>query len=288
MKTVVLARRYFFIGLILIVCPQGIIAQKPIFEINLGVKLWNMDMYKTDGEILNAANVSYSFQNFNHSKSNIPEPEININCYQLNDKWKFGFGSSVYNWSSINQIQSMGNSLAASLLLYGQDTNIVYTEVFMRQNKVRNTQFYLTATRYFSISPKIDRYVKNQLSGGIGIRKTSRNDLQSTLNKNLSLIDGNNYYITTKKAESHAVFGYLTPILFLKYELSCFNKRNSLGMFQFSISYTHGLTQIVNYSIENQNDSGARLTVYSNNRGSGFRVGISKTIGIRKKIEIPL
>jgi hypothetical protein len=251
-------------------------SQKFILEIKPGLNFLNLSTFKTNGTTQNTKDLRYSFSENNTLLKRRFEPEIFFDIYKLNSKWNLGFGLSVYNWTSFLNASAIGQPN-----FYYPDSNFKFTEFITKTHSNRSAQFVIHATRTFKINSSIDNKFINRLTFGLGVNRLSDFNLSSELIIYNSLLKNNSGYI--KKIEGLNSWNKNRPFVLIKYEVSLFTKKNNLGILNLFINYNQGLTKNNLFSIQsNSNDGFSTLFVSNISRGSGFRIGLSKTFSFKK------
>ena len=138
-----------------------------------------------------------------------------------------------------------------------------------------------SSNRCCKLIRSIDNKFINRLTFGLGVNRLSDFNLSSELIIYNSLLKNNSGYI--KKIEGLNSWNKNRPFVLIKYEVSLFTKKNNLGILNLFINYNQGLTKNNLFSIQsNSNEGFSTLFVSNISRGSGFRIGLSKTFSFKK------
>ena len=260
--------------------------QQFIFEVTPGLKFYGLSFQKTKGVITEGGSNSYSYRNTNRvgSYTDIPhanifglEPELNFAFFKLNDRWKFGLGISTFIVRSRINANTTGKSY-----LFNADSSIIYTEYVSKQLTNRYNQFSFFATRTFLTKTKLDKIISNSLTLGFGINEPSRFNTSNEKEFYESYLYNHYGYEKEVTFQKSNYFGLLSPILIFRYELEIQNKKNDFGLIKLNFSYIQGFSDYNSFILKSSSIGGASLNVESTNRGSGFRIGISKTFHFTK------
>lgn len=254
-------------------------SQQYVFEVSTGLKLYGLSFQNINSEINDGGSIKYSFENINKISSfnniNIAnkfhvEPELSITFFRLNDKWKFSIGLSTYIVNSILSAKSSGH-----VYLPNADSSIIYNEHISKSLINSYNQFLFYGTRAFKT--KFDIKLKNSISFGFGINSPSRFNTRNEKQYYGSYLHNHFGYEKEVTFKKSSFFGLLSPILVFRYELELQNKKNDYGLFKLNFSYIQGFSNHNTFNLNSTSIGGASMNIESVNRGSGFRIGISKT-----------
>lgn len=286
MKRNTTKRSVFVIGIFHCIALMGF-SQQFIFELTPGIKFYGLSFQKTKGTITEGGSNSYSYQtlkrvgsyeNIAHTNIFGLEPELDIAFFKLNDRWKFGLGMSTFIVKSKVNANTTGKSF-----LPNADSSTIYTEYISKQLINRYNQFTFFGTRTFKTKTKLDKKVMNSISLGFGINSPSRFNPRNEKEFYESYLYNHYGYVKELTYKKSAFFGSLSPILIFRYELEIQNKSNTYGLIKLNFSYVQGFSDHNTFNLTSESLGGASMNVESINRGSGFRVGISKTYSFHKK-----
>jgi hypothetical protein len=264
-------------------------SQQFIFEVSPGLKFYGISFQKTNAEITSGGSNSYSYENIKRISSYEDisrtnkfglEPELNVAFFKLNDNWKFSLGLSTYIVKSKINANAKGNSY-----LPNTDSSVIYTEYISKQLINRYNQFLFFGTRTFKTNNKLDKILINSISLGFGLNSPSRFNTRYEKEFYVSYLYNHYGYekeVTFKKSSS---FGLLSPILIFRYELELQNRKNDYGLFKLNFSYIQGFSNHNTFNLKSTSIGGASMNIESVNRGSGFRIGISKTFEFNKQLK---
>jgi hypothetical protein len=275
-------RYIFFLLLITNMIGARCVAQKWLIEITPGFKYYSNSYYKTFGSSSNSAENTFSFGTYKRSARWVFEPELMIDVIKLNDKWKFGFGLSTYQWFRTVRVNATGQVMNIDSSLTD------FKESISSNLNVRYSQFLLSATREFKTKTSLDNLLKNSLIIGLGINKPSSFNPKAETEQYVSVLNTSDGYTREISYTRNNTFGYLAPFLFVKFEMSILNKKKYTELLNVHLDYYQGLTNNYIFSMYSTNASGANVSVQTKSLGSGLRIGVSKTLRIEKKIRIPI
>lgn len=261
---------------------QVALSQKFIFELEPGLKLGGLSFQKNNCAINSAGSTIYNF----YEQNNVPayqrglntnqfgiEPYLNATLFQIGNKWKFGLGLSTYISKSRLTISSKGNSY-----LTNADPKKVYTEYVSKKCMTQYQQFYVYATRCFPNFNQKVKYFSTSITFGIGINKPSMFNPQNQNEIFQSYLKNQLGYEMIITSEKNKFWGYHSPFLTLKYELTLFKKHPV----QFFAMYVQGFSNNYSFQLSGQSIDGGSIVSKSINRGSGIRFGISKRLEFDK------
>jgi hypothetical protein len=269
---------FFLIGFFNLIM-VNVHSQQFIFEVSPGLKLYGLSFQNIKSDINDGGGIRYSFENINKISSynniNIAykfrvEPELNVAFFRLNDKWKLSIGLSTYIVNSILTAKSSGH-----VYLPNADSSIIYNEHISKSLINSYNQFLFIGTRTFNT--KIDEKLKNSISIGFGLNSPSRFNTRNEKQFYGSYLFNHNGYEKDVTFKKSSFFGLLTPIFIFKYELEIQNRKNDFGLFKLNFSYIQGFSNHNTFTLRSNSNDGSNMTIESVNRGSGFRIGISKT-----------
>ncbi|MCF8330720.1 MAG: hypothetical protein K9I37_10315 [Crocinitomicaceae bacterium] len=259
------------------------VGQKFIFELEPGLKFAGMSFQKNSGNINDVAPSIYTFQNINRVNAfqNIKntnkfglEPLINLSLIRINDRWKLGIGLSSYITKSQINLSCKGYSYLTYL-----DSNIIYTEYISKLLIARYNQFYIYSTLNIGKSS----YLTNNVSFGFGINKPSIFNTKNEKEYYQSYIYNQQGYVKSISLNKSDIWGYCQPFMSIKYELGFHNKKHLHDFFTFFVMYVQGFSSQYSFHLTAQNNNGNSIDVSSINKGSGLRIGISKSFVFEKK-----
>lgn len=259
------------------------VGQKFIFELEPGLKFAGMSFQKNSGNINDVYPSIYNFQNINrvnafqnikHTNKFGLEPLINLSLIKINDRWKLGIGLSSYISKSQIKLSCKGYSYLTYL-----DSNTIYTEYISKQLIARYNQFYIYSTLNIGKSS----YLTNNVSFGFGINKPSIFNTKNEKEYYQSYLYNQQGYVKTISLNKSHIWGYCQPFMSIKYELGFHNKKHSNDFFTFFVMYVQGFSPQYSFHLTAQNNNGKTIDVSSINKGSGLRIGISKSFVFEKK-----
>lgn len=253
------------------------IAQSWIFELKPGTKYYSINTFRTNGTIINSSTVLYKQYTAQTIRKIQFEPEIYVNILQLAPMWKLGFGFSIYNFSSTINASSSGKTT-----IQGVDQSLLYTEIIDRSIFLNFSQFMINVEKTFKTKPEMDKIMKNKIGFEIGLNKASI--FNSTYEKQYfsSYIQNNKGYLKQIQYTKSKIFGQFSPFFILKYEVTFFNHKNKSGFINLYFSYLQGFVNQYDFTLESSSLDNAYMHLRSKLRGSGFRLGISKTFSFKK------
>ncbi len=269
---------FFLIGFFNLIM-VNVHSQQFIFEVSPGLKLYGLSFQNIKSDINDEGSIRFSFENINKISSynniNIAykfrvEPELNVAFFRLNDKWKLSIGLSTYIVNSILTAKSSGH-----VYLPNADSSIIYNEHISKSLINSYNQFLFFGTRTFKT--KIDEKLKNSISIGFGLNSPSRFNTRNEKQFYGSYLFNHNGYEKEVTYKKPSFLGLFTPILIFKYELEIQNRKNDFGLFKLNFSYIQGFSNHNTFTLRSSSNDGSNITIESVNRGSGFRIGISKT-----------
>lgn len=134
--------------------------------------------------------------------------------------------------------------------------------------------FYLTCNPF-----KKDSKLKHFFTSGLGLNVPFRTNMSEFELHTPDDLDGFNGF--NSKLKRNNSFFNLTPMLFLRYELGIFTKKNR-NLFNLNFSFYQGIIKDFTYSIDASFDNGAYMNYEYIIRTSGFRIGLSKNFVFKK------
>ena len=262
-------------------------AQHFIFEVSPGLKFYGTSFQKINGEVLNGGNNAYSYNKINtvgsyedisHTNKLSLEPELNIAFLKINNNWKIGLGLSTFIVKSKIRATTTGYSYLSYV-----DGSTLFTEYISKQLINRYNQFSIFGTRTFHTQTRLDNVIVNSLTVGFGLNEPSRFNTRNEKEYNESYLYDHYGYVKEITFKKSSFFGFLKPVLILKYEMEFQNRKNDYGLIKLNFSYIQGFSNQTTFNLISSSIGGANMNVESINRGSGFRIGLSKSFRFEKK-----
>ncbi len=257
-----------------IVTIQSANSQTWMCDIKPGVKLFQTSFFKsTLYEKKNETDIVFDFSDKRQQSNLCFEPELFMDFYKLNKKWRFGVGISTYNWTS-------KSFLSGSLYVNDNtaDEDTTFGSRISMELKAKNFQMMFTGTRQINFGKKIGESLSSNLIIGLGFNRLyPKNEFSEYVN----FLNGDYPldYLTEvyKHLYGSKYSNHLSLAFMLKYELTFLNKTKGNDLFNLTISYTQGFSNLNSILITAQN-SEARVYLETKSLGSGLRLGITKTL----------
>lgn len=194
------------------------------------------------------------------------EGEIMLDLYRQSPKLLYGMG-----WAS-NQGMLYAGVLSNGTIAIDPENS--YYSVYIDGFTFNSHQFYVYANRQLG---KEDGWLRHHFIGGLGI------DIASGLNRKEA------EFLVPSVQENHEGYRVKTtpliknawPSLIAKYELE-FRTKSGKNILGLNLTYSQGLRTIYEHSVTASMADGSFLTSKSTSKGSGFRLGISKTFQYKK------
>lgn len=198
------------------------------------------------------------------------EGEITVDLFQYKHNVRFGIG-----WTSQQGIVYSGVLSNGTFSFQGESKDL-YTFV-MEGFVFRSHQYYIYADKRFG---EDSGWLHHHLISGLGLNVLAPSNIEGQNRSFLAFQDNHQGYQVVTERQVNRFY----PSLVLKYELEFRNKkgRSILG---FNISYNQGLMTVYEHSVTGSMTTGESFTSLSKSRGSGFRVGISKSFNLKGKQE---
>jgi hypothetical protein len=257
-----------------IVTIQSANSQTWMCDIKPGVKLFQTSFFKsTLYEKKNETEIVFDYLDKRQQSNLCFEPELFMDFYKLNKKWHFGFGISTHNWTSKS---FMSGSYYVNDNTADEDTTF-QSRVDM-ELRAKNFQMMLTGTRQINFGKKISESLSSNLIIGLGFNrlypKNALSEYVNFPNEDYPL----NYSTEVYKHLYGSKFSNnLSLALLLKYELTFLNRTKGSDLFNLTISYTQGFSNLNSILITAQS-SEVRVYLETKSLGSGLRIGITKTL----------
>lgn len=198
------------------------------------------------------------------------EGEVSVDLFQYKKNLRFGMG-----WTSQQGIVYSGVLSNGTFSFEGQSKDLL---TFVMEGFVfRSHQYYIYADKRFG---KDSGLLHHHVISGIGLNALAPSNIEKQNRTFLAFQDNHNGYQVITDRQVNRFY----PSLLLKYELEFRTKkgRNILGL---NISYNQGLMTVYEHSVTASMTTGESFTSLSKSRGSGFRVGISKSFNLKGRAE---
>jgi hypothetical protein len=196
------------------------------------------------------------------------EGEISIDLYRYSKSLLFGLG-----WSSNQGMVFSGVFTNGSYTLQNNTFNVhsgIAESIIFRSH-----QFYAYVDKFLG---KETACLRHHFLGGLAVNVLTGGNIQDQNRIINFFMDNHNGYEIVTNRQINRVY----PSILFKYEFEFRDKkgRNILGL---NISYNQGLMVVYEHSVTSSFVSGESFTSFSKSRGSGFRLGISKSFNLKGK-----
>lgn len=255
---------------------QKLFAQEWFCDIKPGFKIAQTSFFHSKyNEKYNYTNYQIDYSSKRQNSKLCLEPELFLDFYKMNKKWRFGFGISTYNWTSKSQLDG---SLHVDVNPLDEDT--IYHKRINIDLVAKNVQFMFTGTRQIIMDNFFKKKIYSNLILGIGVIglypgtvKTEFIDFQDDSDIPLDY----DYFVRRQLVGSKLSNRY-SLALFFKYELNIMSKNTNKNLFNLTFSYQQGFSNLNLIRVDVTNNVNIKGSLFTTSLGSGLRFGVSKTL----------